>query len=206
MGVSALTIPGVEVPPLSCRLHDNVWGFDVSTRRISVGVIQGRGMQAPPEVGWFSRDVAQHNGGAVRLAGLLEDLPLFLQPIARAAPPSAVLVEQPYGQGKARPHPQSYYIVGVVLAVLATQFPGPVAVVEPTSWKAEALGAGAGFAKKPQILAWARSVVGYSGDCPKCHGDGSDACDNPCRAHDEADGIGVATAGAIRWSRDHRLR
>lgn len=201
------TLPGVALPPLTCRLPDNVWGLDLSTRRIALGVVQGAGPHRQPEVGWFSLEIVQHEGGASRLAGLLDALVPFVQRIATAAPPAAILAEQPYGQGKARPHPQSYYVVGVALAVLAREFPlADVQMVEPTSWKADALGAGAGFAKKPRILRWAQTTLDYTGDCPKCHGLGNAKCDHACRAHDEADCLGVATCAAIRWCRDRRLR
>jgi len=203
-----LTLPGIEVPPLSCRLTENVWGLDVSTRRIAVGVVQGHGPDRQPEVGWFSHEIEQHAGDpARRLARLLETLPPFLQRMGDVAPPAGVLVEQPYGQGKARPHPQSYYVVAIALALLGQAFPAArIDVVEPTSWKCDALGAGRGFAKKPAILAWARETLWYPGDCRKCHGEGKGPCDEAARAHDEADCLGVATCAAIRWSRDRKLR
>lgn len=205
--MSTLALPGIDVPPYSCRLDENVWGFDISTRRISLGIVEGQGLNARPDVGWFSLEVAQHGGGAHRLAGLLADFEPFVHRWAAAAPPAAVLVEQPYGQGKSRPHPQSYYVVGVVLAVLATAFPdAPVENVTPGEWKAEALGLGQGAARKPAILRWARTVIEYTGQCPKCNAEGSKPCDNACRAHDEADALGVATSAAIRWANDHRLR
>lgn len=202
-----LTLPGVELPPLSLRLTDHVWGLDISTRRIALGVIQGHGAELAPEVGWFSHEVEQLGGGTGRLAGLLQALPEFFARVATVAPPAAILAEQPYGQGKARPHPQSYYVVGVVLAVLADAFPtATIDVVEPTSWKAVALGEGSGFATKPVVLAWAKQTVDYTGDCPKCHGHGVKKCDHACRAHDEADSLGVATSAAIRWCDARRLR
>lgn len=196
---------------MSLRLDCNVWGLDVSTRRIALGVVQGRGPDAPPEVGWFSHEIEQLGGGAPRLARLLAELPSFLRRIGDVAEPAAVLVEQPFGQGKKRPHPQSYYVVGVVLAVLASEFGAPageavVRVVEPTSWKADALGAGSGFATKPKVLRWARETIDYPGECPKCGGEGDKKCDASARAHDEADALGVATSAAIRWARDRRLR
>lgn len=203
----ALTIPGLEVPPYSCRLDDNVWGLDISTRRIALAIVQGRGAELRPEVGWFSLEVEQHGGGARRLAWLLEALPPWVRRYADVAPPAAVLAEQPYGQGKSRPHPQSYYVVGIVLAVLATEFPNaPVENVTPGEWKAEALGLGKGAARKPTILRWANDAVAYTGECPKCNAAGDAKCDNACRAHDEADALGVATSAAIRWAHDRSLR
>lgn len=202
----ALTLPGVQTPPASLRLGVNVWGLDVSTRRISVGVLQGTARDEPPEIGWFSLDVEQHGGGAARLAWLHDALPGFLGKLISAAPPRGVLVEQPYGQGKARPHPQSYYVVGVVLCALALDLRdvATVEVVDPSSWKRDALGQGHGFARKPEILAWARAA-GYPGDCPRCGGQGRD-CDVPGRAHDEADALGVATCAGVRWAAGRSLR
>lgn len=207
---TALTLPGVEVPPYSCRLDENLWGIDPSTRRIALGVIQGRSADQAPEVGWFSHEIEQFDKDpARRLARLDESLQPFLLRIGDVAPPAGVLVEQPFGQGKSRPHPQSYYVVGVTLAVLGRCFPDArIDVVEPTSWKSDALGAGQGFAKKPAILGWAQATVGYPGDCPKCHGQGGPKtpCDHACRAHDEADCLGVATCAAVRWQHARRLR
>lgn len=203
----ALPLPGVEVPPLSCRLDVNLWGFDISTRRIALGVVQSHDRKVVPEVGWFSYDVEQHSGGARRLAGIMDTFPTFVRRVAGVAAPTGLLLEQPYGQGKARPHPQSYYVVGVALAILAVEFPAAhLAVVEPTSWKCEALGEGKGFATKPMVLGWAQATLGYTGDCDKCHGLGKGKCDHACRAHDEADSLGVVTSAAIRWARDGRLR
>jgi hypothetical protein len=207
VATSALTLPGVELPPYSLRLDVNVWGFDVSTRRISLGVVQGHGLDEPPEVGWFSLTVDQLGGGAQRLAGLHASVPPFLRPKGEVAPPALIVAEQPYGQGKSRPHPQSYYVVGVLLGLCAVQFPeAKVDVIDPSSWKRDALGDGSGFAKKPQILAWAQATLGYPGDCRKCHAEGNKPCDEACIAHDEADCLGVVTSTAIRWASDHPLR
>lgn len=200
MAEATLTLPGVELPPLSLRFAETVYGLDISTKRIAMGVVQGHGPDRPPEVGWFSLEVEQLGGGARRGAGLLAALPPFLRRIADVAPPVAVLVEQPYGQGKARPHPEAYYTVGITLAVLATEFPtAQIAKLTPGEWKAEAMGAGAGHARKPEILGWARDTLGYPGDCPKCGGHGTSKCDAANRAHDEADALGVATSAAVRW-------
>lgn len=204
-----LTLPGVEIPPYSCRLAIgcNVWGFDVSTRRIALAIVQGAGADEPPEVGWFSLAIEQLGGGAPRLAGVHRTLPPWMERFAEVAPPTTVLVEQPYGAGKARPHPQSYYVVGAVLLLCAVQFPRAVVdVIDPMSWKHDALGKGSGGAKKPKILAWAKSAVGYTGDCRKCHGEGTGSCDEASAAHDEADALGVATCATVRWANAHPLR
>lgn len=207
--MTTLALPGLDVPPFSCRLPEgeHAWGMDISTRRIALGIVQSHGPDARPDVGWFSHEIPQYGGGAPRLAGLLRDLPPFLHQWAAVAPPAAILVEQPYGQGKSRPHPQSYYVVGVVLAVLASEFPDAVTEnVTPGAWKAEALGLGQGSAKKPTILRWAREVIEYTGQCPQCQAQGTGRCENACREHDEADALGVATSAAIRWSNARRLR
>jgi Holliday junction resolvasome RuvABC endonuclease subunit len=199
-------LPGVELPPVSLRLSVNLWGIDCSTRRIALGVVQGRGPAEPPEIGWFSLNLPVLKGAA-RLAHLHDALPPFFSKVAAVAPPAGVLVEQPFGQGKARPHPQSYYVVGVVLCALGLDFGelGPVEVVEPSSWKKYAMGEGHGFAKKPAILAWAQRTVGYPGECPTCNADAPD-CDHACAAHDEADALGVVTCAAVRWAAGEPLR
>lgn len=206
----ALLIPGIEVPPLSCRLTGNVWGFDCSTRRIALGVVQGQGLERSPETGWFSLEVRKAGGVASRLAPvdlawMFDALPPFLQRIAAKAPPAAVVVEQPFGMGKARPHPSSYYALAMLLAALAREVPdAPIEMVTPGEWKADALGAGQGSAHKPTILRWARTTLGYTGQCPKCEATGTGKCGEAARAHDEADALGVATSAAIRYQRDPR--
>ncbi len=81
---------------------------------------------------------------------------------------------------------ESYHVIGILLAVIG-QFDVPVARLGPTSWKSMALGKGHGMTRKPGprdsfeygVLAWARGA-GYSGSL-----------------WDEADAVGLATAGGV---------
>lgn len=210
MPEATLTLDGVETQPTSLRFTGAVWGFDLSTSRIALAVLDGR-PDAPPELGWFSLDVQQLDKGPHRLRQLQDDLDPWLERIRSAAMPRLVAVEQPFGQGKARPQPQSYYVVAILLAKLARMLEhnAPVGVIEPTSWKKDALGEGNGFAKKGHVLRWAREH-GYPGDCSKCHGLSFKDCDPSSagdrKAHDEADAVGIATAAAVRLCGARSLR
>lgn len=200
-----LTLPGLEVPPISLRIDGNFWGVDPSTKRIALGVVQGHETTSS-EIGWFSEAIEELDKGAFRLGDAKAKARAMFERVAEIAPPTGVLVEQPYGSG-ARPHPELYYVVGVVLAELADLFPSTaIDVVEPSSWKATAIGQGYGFAKKPAILAWAQGI-GYPETCLRCNSEprpGGKDCHGI--AHDRADSLGIATCAAVRWANDGRLR
>jgi Holliday junction resolvasome RuvABC endonuclease subunit len=198
-----LTLPGLEVPPLSLRTSDNLWGLDPSTVRYALGVVQGAGHNAAPDIGWFAEEIAQLDKGAYRLSDARARVTAMFEKVAAVAPPTGILVEQPYGSG-ARPHPELYYVVGVALEAAATMFPGiAIDVVEPSSWKAASMGQGYGFAKKPQILAWAQNI-GYPETCLRCNAEGEKDCKGV--VHDQADALGIATCAAVRWCAHRRLR
>lgn len=206
MSTVAPTLPGIETPPQSLRLPGAVWGFDCSTTVIALAIVNPQDDDTP-EVGTFIHGVRDRDKGARRLAALHDDLRPFLERFLPLAPPIAVLVEQPFGQGKARPHPQSYYIVSVVLTALAQALPDECAigVIDPSSWKRDSMGDGHGFATKREILGWALAH-GLAHDCHECHGEGEGDCPKAGPAHDEADALGVATAAAVRWAASGRLR
>lgn len=215
--MSTLPLLGVETPPTSLRLPVgvNVWGIDPSTKRIALVILQGRGRELPPEMGWFALAVAEMDKGPYRLRELRRELVPWMQRYAVVAPPAAVTVEQPFGGGDGgngrkvvRPHPQSYYVVGVTLEATADTFGGTecdVGAIDPMSWKRDALGAGLGAAKKSQILGWAQQH-GYPGNCPQCNGQGKTSDCRPCEAHDVADAAGIATCTAIRLLDGRPLR
>ncbi len=105
--------------------------------------------------------------------------------------PELVVVEEPFagtvGKGRQLLVPkESYHVIGILLAVIG-QFDVPVERLGPTSWKSMALGKGHGMSRKPgpkdsfeyAVLAWARAA-GYSGSL-----------------WDEADAVGLATAGGV---------
>lgn len=213
------TIPllGVETPPTSLRLPvgTNIWGIDPSTHRIALMILQGRGMDTGPELGWFCLNVAPMDKGAYRLRELRRGLIPWMRRYAAVAPPAAVTIEQPFAGGDGtkgkralRPHPQSYYVVGVTLEACADAFGAiecDVGLIDPMSWKRDALGEGLGAAKKSQVLGWAQQH-GYPGDCPECHGQGRTSECKPCEAHDIADAGGIATCTAVRYLAGRALR
>ena len=88
-------------------------------------------------------------------------------------------LEQPFAKGR-NVHPSSQQMVGVVLAALGNAL-GTVrlGLIAPATWKKWALGEGHGFAEKDEIMEWAR-LQGYDRDFP-----------------DEADALGIATAGGV---------
>ena len=162
-------------PPGSLRLSQGVWGVDPSTLRVSVAVVK-----AWEDVGvldWGTRSLGQFDRGARRLERAHWELVPWFEEWAERRPPGFVLVEQPFGR---HVHPQSYFMVGVVLAALARVVDCPVDVCSPPEWKRMALGAGRGAADKWEIMEWARAA-GYSGSL-----------------QDEADAIGIATAAGVR--------
>lgn len=215
--MSTLPLLGVETPPTSLRLPVgvNIWGIDPSTKRIALVILQGKGHEEPPELGWFALAVAEMDKGPYRLRELRKALVPWMARYAVVAPPTAVTVEQPFaggdskpGRRSVRPHPQSYYVVGVTLEAVADTFGNTecdVGVIDPMSWKADALGRGLGAAKKSQVLGWAQQH-GYPGDCPECHGLGKTSDCKPIEAHDVADAAGIATCTAVRFLAGRPLR
>lgn len=209
-------LPGIEVPPLSLRLQSPVWGVDPSTRRAAVTALDpSPGVDVPPRMRVASLDLPSLDGGARRMTAAaigVRDLATAL--LRDAEPPALVFVEQPFGGGgreskNVRPNPQLYFAVAAVQIGLCMALPPStrVELVGPPSWKAGALGAGKGHARKGTILRWARSV-GYDQTCSACRGGvASDECSAKTAVHDEADSVGIATyAGVVRFGEEDRTR
>jgi hypothetical protein len=115
--------------------------------------------------------------------------------------PDLVHFEMPFSGSGNAVHPQSFFMVGVVLQALFVAFgSGPVIVdVGPMVWKAAALGKGKGHAGKGAVLRWAREACAYEGECAKC-GDGTaDICAEKNAAHDEADALAIVTGAGVAW-------
>jgi Holliday junction resolvasome RuvABC endonuclease subunit len=150
---------------------------DPSTRRISVGVIDGRDGMV---ISWDTQSLMQGLHHA-RLWKAVEALVPFFTGLRNTAPPALVVVEQPFAGGRHVPH-ESLHMLGVVLATLwgSLGMSAEVMMLSPTVWKSRALGKGRGFAKKPEIMQWAREACGYTGSL-----------------EDEADALGIATAGVL---------
>lgn len=130
--------------------------------------------------------------------------------------PELVVVESPFAYGRLVPV-ESFHVIGVLLAVLG-QYGARVERLNPGQWKKWALGVGKGGVKKPgpkcprggshtwaheryceaaaveclkcgsayEVLTWAREA-GYGG-----------------RLWDEADALGLATAGGVLLERKAR--
>jgi len=170
------------VPPRSLGLVDPVFGLDVSTQRLALGIV-GPG----PRVLWHYTPLAPGPPGAVRLAGAHADALAWLGAKVTQHRPVYVVVEQPFARGH-HVHPELHYAVGVVLAALGQvmHVGGIVDLMGPPAWKRRALGDGHGAATKAQVMAWAREACDYGG-----------------HVQDEADALAIATAGAIHWTRSH---
>lgn len=159
-----------------------VWGVDPSTLRVAVAAVRPwKEGQAP--VTWATLSLQQLDRGARRLRMAHDELASWFAHWVECYPPGFVLVEQPFGRNV---HPQSYFMVGVVLAALASVVNCPVDVCSPPEWKKLGLGAGRGGAEKFEILDWARDA-GYTGSL-----------------QDEADAVGIATAAGVRVEASQR--
>lgn len=176
-------LPGVNLPPASLTPQWPVFGIDPSTQRMSLAVLlpvpQRRfvGPTGPVPCVVDTLSLPQRKG-AERWAAIQRELVPWLGALIGSWRPQAVFIEQPFAYGRSVP-PVSYYAIGVLLAVLGS-YRQRVEMIGPGEWKKLALGAGKGAARKPDVLAWARRAAGYEG-----------------ALEDEADAIGVATAGGV---------
>jgi hypothetical protein len=212
------------VPPWSCELAEVIYGIDPSTLRIALGALDYRpglgypDMAAPRPVvtpGLLSLDTATTE--CARLAGARDRILPWLE---QRAAPALLVIEKPFASGQHVPH-ESFHLIGVLKECVwrAYGLETEVLMLSPSEWKMRALGAGKGFAEKPAILAWARATLGFDGVCERC-GNGLEpeeklgrpgaksgkrklklVCPRPSPAHDVADGLGLAVAGAVELER-----
>lgn len=183
------TLPGLDVPPWSLELDRPVFGIDPSTVRMSVCVLLPAHERKDRAFEVETLSLPRHPDPVRRLGLTLAEFRPWLEARLRHYEPQLVVVEQPFAQAKHVP-PASYYVLGVLLAILGA-WCVPVQTVSPAEWKSKALGKGFGGVRKPKrssggssgeeyaVLSWARSV-GYAGSL-----------------WDEADAIGIATAGGV---------
>lgn len=187
-------------------------GIDPSTVRMSVATIVPVELRGPafvvetlslPRVENVARN--EH----VRLAATFAELESWLAGLVRVWSPEVVVVETPFAHGRLVPT-ESFHVIGVLLAVLG----GLRVRVErmgPQEWKRAALGAGAGGTKKPAAKCprggshtWPRANVYGDGSCLKCGAAGYGVLRWARTAGyegvlwDEADALGLATAGGVR--------
>lgn len=168
-----------------------VWGIDPSTRRIALAIVL-------PDSSFrhWTLELGPGVVDAPKLASARASMVGWFSSIASEAEcdPGWLFVEEPFGgpSGSRRSSvpPQSQWMLGVVLeaAFTATQAVGNL--IAPVQWKKE-VGIG-GFARKARILEWAQ-LNGFQETCDRCEPDGR--CKGSA-AHDRADALGIAHAGA----------
>lgn len=157
---------GPESSPAAARY---IWGVDVSSLRISVGVdgpVQWTASHA------FERPVGAATGE--RLSLLYRDAGMFAGMLARRSPPDQVSVESPAMISGFGAEPILQYATGVVVAAFADALEVPVWMVPVARWKKRSVGHG--NATKDQVKRWALE----EGFAPT--------------SQDEADAAGVARA------------
>lgn len=197
------TLPGFDVPPWSLAPERAVMGIDPSTRRMSAAVLVPASErcsalgEAAFVVSTLSLPQPEKNE-PLRLAMGQAAIVPWLGELLTVWTPELVVVEEPFAGtvGKKRQllvPKESYHVIGILLAVLG-QFGVRVERMGPTSWKSMALGKGFGMSRKPgrgdsfeyAVLVWARAA-GYEGNL-----------------WDEADAIGLATAGGVLLEQQRR--
>lgn len=195
-------------------------GIDPSTLRMSAAVLVPAAQR---------RDVAFHvstlslpqekDNEALRLALQQTAIVPWMGELLTLWGPELVVVESPFAFGRRVPV-ESYHVIGVLLAVLG-QFRVRVVRMGPGEWKRPALGAGKGGVKKPAAKCpkggshtWPRADASYyeDGGCLKC---GHPAYEVLTWARaagyggtlwDEADAVGLATAGGVLLEREALAR
>lgn len=192
-------LPGVILPPWSISPERAVVGIDPSTRRMSAAVFIPVSERTDRAFTVSTLSLPQVDRNESRRLALQQTAIVpWLGDLLRVHDPALVVVEEPFAGtigGAVRVPRESYHVIGILLAVLG-QFGVRVERMGPSSWKSMALGAGQGNARKPgrkdtfpyAVLTWARAA-GYDGDL-----------------WDEADAIGMATAGGVLLEREARER
>lgn len=192
-------LPGINTPPWSLAPCRAILGIDPSTKRMSAAVLVPVGERDGRAFVWDTLSLPQVDGNESRRLALQQTAIVpWMGGLLERWRPELVVVEEPFagtvGKRKQLLVPkESYHVIGILLAVLG-QFGVRVERLGPTSWKATALGKGFGMVRKPgrgddfeyAVLAWARGA-GYEG-----------------RLYDEADAIGLATAGGVLLEREAR--
>lgn len=193
------TLPGLTTPPWSLTPDRAVMGIDPSTKRMSAATLIPVGERDTAAFSVSTLSLPQVTGDESRRLALQQgEIVPWLGGLIAKHGPELVVVEEPFagtvGKRKQLLVPkESYHVIGILLAVLG-QFGVRVERMGPTSWKSMALGAGNGMVRKPgrtddfeyAVLTWARAA-GYDGT-----------------SWDEADAIGLATAGGVLLERERR--
>jgi hypothetical protein len=173
------------------------WGIDPSTQRIAFG---RRGVGHATSI----LSLPQNANPGARVHNTRAAALQHLRRLAADGHPSLVVVEQPFAHGN-NVYPQSFYAVGALLDALweTLGVSAEVLMLGPGEWRARA-GLG-GRATKAETLRWARTLTQHGLVCLACGNgeeptkarkDGRLDCRNPSPAHDRADALGCAVAGA----------
>lgn len=174
---AALHLPGLAAPTITAP----AWGVDASSLRMSVACFRPGDVPAVRTLSMPAGGLAERYAAATR--SLVDFLRRLEQQWGR---PQLVLVEEPFGHGKAQVHPTSNRYLGVLLASLGLALPGvDVDLVHTQTWKVRSVGHGR--ASKEQVMAWAREI-GYFGSL-----------------QDECDALGIAACAAQRASQSAYL-
>jgi hypothetical protein len=178
-------------------LEHPVWGVDPSTRRIALAIVlPGGGFRH------WTLELGPGVVDAPKLASARGSMVGWFSSIASEADldPAWLWIEEPFGGGGAKGRrssvpPQSQWMLAVVMEAAYTATGAVANLIQPSQWKA-ACGVG-GFARKRAILEWARAQ-GFPEDCDRCITEGKDKgkCPKGSAAHDRADALGIAMAGA----------
>lgn len=209
-------LPGLNLPPASLTPENAIWGIDPSTRRMSVAVLvpvaARERLGVTVVVDTLSLPQPEKNE-ALRLAEAQAAMVPWLGGLLATWRPEVVVVESPFAHGRLVPV-ESFHVIGVLLAVLGT-FGVRVERLNPGQWKKAAMGAGAGGTKKPPVKCPRRGghdfrVVGDAVECSKCGAaygvlTWARAAGYDGYSWDEADAIGLATAGGVVLERRRRL-
>jgi hypothetical protein len=153
---------------------------------------------------------------SLRLAQSREVLEPWVCELVREWAPALVVVEQPFAAARHVPM-VSYYAIGVLLELLGKWYGNRVEMVTPAQWKKAAMGAGRGGVKKPgpckvqpgKTHAWGPAERGEPVRCLKCREDyavltWARQAGYVGRLWDEADALGIATAGGVLLERELR--
>lgn len=197
-------------------------GIDPSTRRMSAAVLVPAAdrCNALGEVAFvvdtLSLPQMAEKNEARRLALAQREIVPWMGGLLTLWKPTLVVVETPFAFGRMVPA-ESFHVIGILLAVLGT-FGVRVGRMGPSTWKKEALGAGRGGTKKPPAKCpaggshtWAADDVltGARVPCVKCDVDyavltWAREAGYAGRSWDEADAVGLATAGGVVLERRAR--
>lgn len=213
-GVAAL--PGVNTPPWSLEPERAVIGVDPSTRRMSAAVLVPYNQRDSHAFVVSTLSLPQLDGNESRRLALQQtEIVPWMGGLLARWDPEGVVIETPFAFGRQVPS-ESFHVIGILLAVIG-QFDVRVARMGPGEWKRAALGAGNGGLKKPTGKCpkggkhtWPFARVYGDGGCLKC-GEPAYGVLTWARAAgydgtlwDEADAVGIATAGGVLLERESR--